>query len=42
MNDIFFEALLAIIIIPYGFIFLMTLWSEVGPSIRMRWKTEAE
>jgi hypothetical protein len=42
MGNSFFEALLAIIIIPYSLIFLMQLWYVIGPSIRMRRNMDAE
>jgi len=42
MNNAFYEALLAIIIIPYSLLFLMQLWNMIGPSIRMRRNPDAE
>lgn len=32
----FFAAALAAIIIPYGLMFLVLLWNEIGPAIRAR------
>ena len=42
MNEKFFSVALAVIIIPYGLMFLMLLWNVIGPVIRARLMRGAE
>lgn len=41
MSERVFEVLLAIIIIPYGLLFLMQFWIEFGPLLRSRRRSDA-
>ncbi len=42
MNENFYRAFLAIIVIPYALMFLVLLWNVAGPFIRSRLLRDAD